>query len=81
MLSHNIFHEVKNVVRKIHEVPCCRRRRLLLWEYVSDFYAHRVTCVIYTSYAVAHAKGMFASGRAEDSMLVHKHVAQYATCL
>jgi ABC-type tungstate transport system substrate-binding protein len=42
---------------------------------------NRVTRVIDTSYAVAHPKGNFASGRAEDSLLFHKNVALRATFL
>jgi len=72
MLVHNIFHFVKNVVNKIHEVPCCRRRRLPLWEYVSDFYAHRVTCVIDRTYAVLHLEMYFAFGRAEPTIFFTK---------
>jgi len=57
MLVHKIFHKVKNFVNKIHEVPCCRRRRLPLWEYVSDFYAHRVSRVIYRTRVVTNPEG------------------------
>jgi len=39
----------------------------------------RVRSVITTRYAVDHPKGTFATGRAEDSLLVHTHVAHSAT--
>ncbi len=76
-----------HVREKEKTVPCCRRRRLPLWAYISDLYAHRVTPVIYTSYAVGSKSrrlpgqlARFASGRVEWNSLIPEHVALRATC-
>ncbi len=42
---------------------------------------HIPSSVTHTSYAVGYAKGIFASGRAEDPSLFHKNVALRATFL
>jgi len=47
-------------------------------EQTARLHAHRVSSISYTSYAVAHPKGNFASDRAEDSLLFHTTFARCA---
>ncbi len=77
----NILHFVQNVRQKEHHIPCCRRRIGLSAGETSGLRTHRVSRVIDTTYAVAHPKGNFASGRAEDSILFHKNFARSAEFL
>ena len=74
----NIWLTEPNVREKDKKVPCCRRRRLPLWEHMSDLYAHRVTRVNNTRYVVPPWGTGFASGRAEETIFFHKnlHIVQ-----
>jgi hypothetical protein len=56
-----------NFLEKDTKVPCCRRRVWPPSGEMSGLYAHRVTPVINTSYAVPDLQGHVASGRAEET--------------
>ncbi len=60
------------------KAPCCRRRFCHSPGEMPGLMNDRVSRVNNTTYAVAHPKGNFASGRAEDSILFHKilHIVQ-----
>jgi hypothetical protein len=68
----NMWLTEPHVREKDKKVPCCRRRRLPLWEHMSDLYAHRVSPVMYRTYAVLHLETYFASGRAEQTTFFTK---------
>jgi len=68
-------------VKKIKELPCCRRRRPLSSCQMCSLNTHRVTPVNDTRYAVTDLAAHFASGRADQDILLHKHVGLCATCL
>jgi len=76
-----MLHIVQHFCEKDKRIPCCRRRRLSLWEYMSDLYAHCVTPVNNTRYAVTNPKRNFASGRAVPDILFQRIFARCAKIL
>ena len=66
---------------KKKKVPCCRRRIGLPSGETSGLHVNRVTCINYRTYAVVDPIGDSASGRAEETIFVHKKFALCANFL
>jgi len=72
MLLHKTLHFMQRFVQKIKQYHAAAGKTGRSYRHMPDLNAHRITRVIYTSYAVTDPKAYCASGRAEDSMLLHK---------
>jgi len=79
MLFHKNLHNVQVFVKKPDHVPCCRRRVCLLSGQTPGLYAHRVSRVNNTRYAVPDQAGHSASGRVVPDILFGEKVARSAT--
>jgi len=66
----NMLHNMQHVCE--HDIKSSALPEASYIRWMDD----RVSPMIYTSYAVAHPKGNFASGRAEDSCLFHKEFSR-----
>jgi len=72
--SGNVGSKSQHFLNKIWVLPPCRRRNCLSGQ------RPRNSCNLQELRGFPRTK-LFASGRAEDAILIHKHIARNATCL